>query len=207
MNFKTLLLMSILPLIAVILATLQVAGVYGEDAGTTSSNGYKNIYAKSLTNHECDATEWHFVITQVNSEQNAPVDITVTFGNSNTMTVLLDDYTGKTAHYATDSNLGSTAISASADIYAAWGTQTGPGTNGQFNLSHGPCNEPTPTPTPTPCPNCTPTPTPTPCTDCGPTPTPTPPTVGTTPGPTSASTPTSTNQLPTSMPVTGGAPE
>lgn len=95
------------------------------------------IAAKALTDHECDASEWHFVITSIDSESNAPASITVNFANSNSVTVSLDKYTGKTAHYTTTTNLDSTVTSATALIYSGWG--------GQFNLSHGPCTAPTET--------------------------------------------------------------
>jgi len=96
------------------------------------------ITAKALTDHECNSTEWHFVINQIDDEVDAPQSITVTWANSESEEVLLDDFTGKTAHYATTSYLSSAVVSATAVIYDDW--------SGQFNLSHGPCGE-TGTPT------------------------------------------------------------
>jgi len=113
----------------------------GGSGGTIAHAQGKSITAKALTDHECDATEWHFVITQVDPEANAPGIITVEWANGDTEEVPLDKYTGKVAHYVTTSNLDSTVVSATADIYLGW--------SGQFNLSHGPCGGPTPTPTPT----------------------------------------------------------
>ncbi len=114
----------------------------GGSTGTIAHAQGKEITAKALIDHECDATEWHFVITQVDTEA-APASITVEWTNHQIEEVPLDKYTGKVAHYVTTSNLGSTVVSATADIYIGW--------SGQFNLSHGPCGGPTPTPTkPTP---------------------------------------------------------
>lgn len=89
------------------------------------------ISAKALTDHECDSSEWHFVITQVDSESDAPGSINVTWANGNSASVSLDKFTGGVAHYTTTANLDSTVVSATATIYSDW--------SGQFNLSHGPC--------------------------------------------------------------------
>ena len=80
-------------------------------------------------------------------------NITVTWANGDTEIVPLSKFTGGVAHYVTTSNLDSTVVSATADIYAGW--------SGQFNLSHGPCG-PSPSPTPTPSVSQTETPTPSP---------------------------------------------
>ncbi|MEO5691244.1 MAG: LPXTG cell wall anchor domain-containing protein [Candidatus Saccharimonadales bacterium] len=92
------------------------------------------ISAKALTDHDCNETEWHFVINQIDSEVNAPAFITVNFSNGNTVVVAKNKFTGGVAHYTTTSNLSSTVESATTTIYSSW--------SGQFNLSHGPCNEP-----------------------------------------------------------------
>ena len=94
----------------------------------------KDISAKALTDHGCDSSEWHFVITQIESEDLAPASIFVSWANGASENVPLDKVTGGTGHYATTSNLDSTVVSATAVIYAEWG--------GQFNLSHGPCGDP-----------------------------------------------------------------
>ena len=91
----------------------------------------KTIAAKALSDHECDSSEWHFVITQVDDEANAPASITVTWANGQSASVPLDKVTGGTAHYATTQHLDSTVTAATAVIYEDW--------DGQFNLSHGPC--------------------------------------------------------------------
>ena len=113
----------------------------------------KTIWAGALENHGCDDTEWHFVITQVAEPSLAPASITVVWANGASENVPLEEVTGKTAHYRTTSNLDSTVVSASAEIYSEW--------SGQFNLSHGPCPPITPTPTVTPTETDVPTPTPT----------------------------------------------
>ena len=112
---------------------LLVAGPAAAAAGSST------IEAKALADHECDDTEWHFVITQIDEANNAPDSITVTWANSAAATVPLDKVTGDTAHYTTTANLDSTVTSATGNIYAGW--------SGQFNLSHGPCGEPEDTPT------------------------------------------------------------
>ena len=109
----------------------------------------RRSHAKALTDHECDATEWHFVITQIDSAANAPATITVTWANGASEVVPLYKFTGGVAHYVTTSNLDSTVVSATADIYSGW--------SGQFNLSHGPCGPTTPPTTPPTSPSGSPT--------------------------------------------------
>jgi hypothetical protein len=121
-----------------VLVSLLMSG--GNRASTAYAvDGTREITARVSTDHECVATEWHFVITQINSA-NAPPNITVEWANGETEIVPLDRVTGGTAHYVTTSNLDSTVVSATATIFAGW--------SGQFNLSHGPCG-PSPSPTPT----------------------------------------------------------
>jgi hypothetical protein len=101
---------------------------YGSVAGTSSS---QTISAKALTDHECNSSEWHFVITQVDDESDAPASIHVVWANGDEADVPLDKFTGGVAHYATTANLDSAVVSATTEIYGTW--------SGQFNLSHGPC--------------------------------------------------------------------
>jgi hypothetical protein len=104
---------------------------------TNSVVSTQTISAKALTDHECNADEWHFVITQIDTAAHAPATITVNFANNNTEQVSLSKVTkGGVAHYSTTSNLDSTVTSATASIYTGW--------SGQFNLSHGPCADTTP---------------------------------------------------------------
>ena len=124
--------------LAVLVSLLMSGG-----SGVTTAHAVdttKTIDAKALTAHDCDATEWHFVITQISSLANAPAFITVTWVDAGPVNVPLSKFTGGVAHYVTTSNLDSTVESATATIYAGW--------SGQFNLSHGPCG-PSPSPTPT----------------------------------------------------------
>ncbi len=114
-----------------------------------ATTGMITIYAKALTDHECNSTEWHFVITQVPFVFLAPSYIHVTWANGASQNVSRGAFTGKTAHYTTTAYLDSTVVSASAQIYFSW--------EGQFNLSHGPCPQP-PTKTPTSTPTSTPIP-------------------------------------------------
>lgn len=95
-----------------------------------------DIDAKALTDHECNVTEWHFVINQIDVEANAPASIHVTWADGSA-DIALDTFTGGVAHYRSTAHLDSTVLSATASIYAQW--------SGQFNLSHGPCNQTTTT--------------------------------------------------------------
>jgi hypothetical protein len=118
-------------------------------------------YAKALVDYSCrdeqtgeEYEEWHFVITQVVSEAQAPESILVSWNNGSTEAVPLDKFTGATAHYATTSHLDEVVLAAEATLYDGW--------DGEFNLSHGPCLVPSPTPTLTPTPEPTAIPTVTP---------------------------------------------
>ena len=120
-------------------AMLGLAFVFLFTNGGNANAVGGDISAKALTDHECNSSEWHFVITQVDTAAHAPASITVEWANGATEVVPLDKYTGKTAHYVTTSNLDSNVVSATTNIYAAW--------SGQFNLSHGPCGGTTTPPT------------------------------------------------------------
>jgi len=171
---------------AIVAIGLAVAAVFAVGGVPDSAQAAQYIEAKALVDHECDTGEWHFVIVQISDPSLAPASITVSWANGDSQVVPIEKFTEKVAHYTTTANLDSTVVSASATIYDEW--------DGQFNLSHGPCEEPTPTPTPTPSPTPTPTPTPT----VTPTPTPT-----TEPTPTPTVTPTP-EPYPTVFPNTGG---
>ena len=123
--------------------TTSTTTTTNEKPTTTSTTvAPKQISAKALCDHEIDNSEWHFVITQVDAEGNAPASIFVEWSNGNSANVPLDKFTGKVAHYATTANLVANVTSATATIYGGWG--------GQFNLSHGPaCVTPTTTTTST----------------------------------------------------------
>lgn len=128
-------------ILVVLFAVLSIAAV-SMDGDT------KEITAKALDDHECDDTEWHFIINQISSEDLAPETITVKWINGDIEIVemgkwedeeKIPGFTGGVAHYTTKSNLDSSVEKATAWIYSEW--------NGEFNLSHGPCHQPTPTPT------------------------------------------------------------
>jgi hypothetical protein len=179
---------------AVVLLQLGLA----QSGGVANAQTTKTISVSqgSLTGHECNATEWHFIITQIDTKADAPATIHVTWANGASEEVALSSFTGHTAHYITTDNLDSTVVSATADIYEGW--------SGTFVLSHGPCPTPTTTPptTPTTTPPTTPTTTPptTPTTTPPTTPTTTPPTTPTTTPPTTPTTATTTPA--TTTPVT-----
>ncbi|HQK41888.1 MAG TPA: hypothetical protein PKV39_02765 [bacterium] len=158
--------------------------------------GTKTIYVNSgsLVDHECNSSEWHFIINQIADEALAPASIHVTWANgSETDVPRGSPFQSNTAHYTTTLNLDSVVTNATAEIYAEW--------KGKFNLSHGPCCCPaTQTPTSTHTSTYTPTPTNTPTNTCTPppsnTPTPTNTSVPTeTPTSTSTNVPTPTNTL------------
>jgi hypothetical protein len=111
---------------------IVTAAMSGGPAG--AQGGTQQISARALTDHECNDTEWHFVITQIDTAADAPASIHVTWANGQSEDVPLLKFSGGVAHYVTTSNLDSTVTSATAEIYAAW--------SGQFNLSHGPCGAP-----------------------------------------------------------------
>ncbi len=166
-----------------------------------SVSAASSISAKALTSHSCDSSEWHFVITQIDSQSNAPAQIQVSWANGGSQSVGIDKYTGKTAHYTTTAHLTSTVTSATTSIYNGWG--------GEFNLSHGPCGtvaSPNPTATATVAPTATPTvaPTATPVVTVAPTATPV---VTATPVPTVVPTATPVVTVaPTSVPTVTPAP-
>jgi hypothetical protein len=125
-------------IVAVVLGLVSLALVVvvaATSGGPAAAQGStKEISAKALFDHECNDTEWHFVITQIDTAADAPASIHVTWANGQSEDVPLQKFTGGTAHYVTTSNLDSTVTSATAVIYAGW--------SGQFNLSHGPCGAP-----------------------------------------------------------------
>jgi hypothetical protein len=110
--------------------------INGTGAGGTPASpaDTMTISAKASTDHECNSSEWHFVINQIDTAADAPASIHVSWANGQSEDVPLLKFTGGVAHYVTTDNLDSTVTSATAVIYAGW--------SGQFNLSHGPCGAP-----------------------------------------------------------------
>ena len=89
-----------------------------------------SVRPSTLTDHECDAGEWHFIINRLDEGQ-APTEISVSFGGA-AQSIPLDKATpGGVAHYSTEDNLDKSVTAATAAIDGAW--------DGNFNLSHGPC--------------------------------------------------------------------
>lgn len=98
----------------------------------------KTIYAKSLNTQTC-GEEWHWVITDVNPVP-APAYVDVTFSESS-VRVPLWKVTGNVAHYADTTHPAPDAVlETKAEIRSDW--------DGQFNLSHRRCGNPSPTSTP-----------------------------------------------------------
>lgn len=132
MNLKAMKLLGPLSLALSVAFTAAIA-----PSPVLATGGDKAITAKALDNYSCNDNEWHFVITQINSEASAPDRILVQWDTNGDKQadkqelVSRDAFTGKVAHYATSSHLGGTVIKADTLIYDGW--------RGQFNLSHGPC--------------------------------------------------------------------
>lgn len=116
-------------------AAMALTNTNNNNDTVLTDNTTKEINAKALTDHDCNASEWGFVITQISNENLAPSSIHVIWANGQSANVSLSSFTGMVAHYVTTLNLGSTVTSATANIYSDW--------SGQFNLSHGPCVEQT----------------------------------------------------------------
>jgi len=120
----------------------EVAGVQTEadrtptptPTATSTPKPTQTSQAKAITDHECVSTEWHWVVTQVDSKEAAEkIQVRVTWANGQSETLSLSDYTGQTAHFRTTSNLNVAVTSAVivGSLPSGW--------TGQFNLSHGPC--------------------------------------------------------------------
>jgi hypothetical protein len=144
------------PLIVAVLSVATVLTVLGAGLASPARARASEVIPIAAHNvlggsYECDGTEWHFVINQIDDATDAPATILVVWANSSAEDVPLSKVTGGVAHYTTSSNLDSTVISATAVIYAGW--------SGQFNLSHCPCAAPsTNTPIPAETPQATDTP-------------------------------------------------
>src|SRR6266540_3351109 len=133
------------PIIAVLLgvvgfALLVAYSAIGAGGAVANAADTQEISVKvaSITDHDCNNDEWHFIINQIDTEADAPATIHVTWTNGAVEDVPLDNFTGGAAHYTTTSNLDSTIATATAVIYAEW--------SGQFVVSHGPCNTPSSSP-------------------------------------------------------------
>ena len=118
---------------------LIIVGLMMLVAAPAIGSSSQTITAKALNDHDCHSSEWHWVITQIASEELAPDSIVVTYSDGTVEKVEFWKFTGKTAHYVSKKNLGLVPIRSSAEIYADW--------SGQFNLSHGPCGIPVTTTT------------------------------------------------------------
>jgi hypothetical protein len=181
--------------LATVFMVLGSAFAFPSGAAATVTTTEISAHNVPATTWNCDPdhpNEWHFIINQIDDEANAPASIHVVWANTIAEDIPLSNFTGGTAHYATNSNLTSSVDSATAVIYVGWLEG-----NGQFVLSHGPCQEQateTPTNTPTEVPTDTPTSTPTDTPTA--TPTNTPPTEVVTDTPTNTATPEDTETPP-----------
>jgi hypothetical protein len=94
------------------------------------ANQQISVNPGSLTNHECNADEWHFLINQIDIAANAPRR-SMSPGRMGTQpTSRLTSSPAVSLITFSTANLDSTVTSATATIYDGW--------NGLFNLSHGP---------------------------------------------------------------------
>lgn len=107
--------------------------VIASNATSLSECGGRTVDAQSLADHECDANEWAFNITQVQGTSDAPASIFVRWRDGDNREVGLDRITGGVAHYLTTEHLDQPVTEATARMPEGW--------SGQFNLSHGPCFE------------------------------------------------------------------
>lgn len=121
---------------ALVVMLALVVGFFGVSIALATEGN--EIEAKALIEYECNDTEWHFLITGITDGIAAPDLIHVVWDNENEEDVSLDEVTGEVAHYKTTNNLDSTVVSATAFIEGDW--------NGEFNLSHGPCESSEPEP-------------------------------------------------------------
>jgi hypothetical protein len=181
----------VMRLLGAVLVILAIAPWLSTSTATAdpppAGGGTIHVKAGSLADHQCNETEWHFIINQIDEEANAPASIHVTFSDG-VVDIPLEKFTGGAAHYTlVGQHLNATVIDATATIYEDW--------SGEFVLSHGPCGttETTPPVTTTP-PGETTTPPPT---------TTTPPPTTTTP-PVTTTPPGTTSVLPTKI---GNTPE
>ncbi|MBU6424389.1 MAG: hypothetical protein KGQ88_10170, partial [Chloroflexi bacterium] len=100
-----------------------------QPTATTPPGTTIHVKTSTLTGYSCDASQWHFVITQIGA--GAPSSIFVTWANGDSATVPLRAVTGGTAQYSTTEDLTTAVTDATAVVPASWG--------GQFNVSSGPC--------------------------------------------------------------------
>jgi len=132
-----------------VLSLLIIGGafsaVYAEEGGFSadSFDGPITVYSNGLNDYSCDVSEWHFVITGVEFGIDlsilAPASIHVVWDNGVDQDIPLSGpITSNVAHYRTNNNLDALVVSAKAEIDPLW--------QGQFNLSHGPCENGEPEP-------------------------------------------------------------
>jgi hypothetical protein len=130
-------------LLGAVLVLLAVVPWLGMSIATADGPQTIHVKAASIADHECNDTEWHFIINQIDVEANAPTSIHVTFSDG-AVDVTREKFTGGAAHYTELGHLDATVVDATAVIYEGW--------SGQFVVSHGPCgtSETTPPVTTTP---------------------------------------------------------
>ena len=78
------------------------------------------ITAKVQGGHECNAEEWHFVITQIDQGEDAPAFITVSGPTAIPNRFRSTRSRAGRLTTSRNSNLDSTVVSATADIYEGW---------------------------------------------------------------------------------------
>lgn len=106
-----------------------------EEAGASfqadlcAGRGCEVVHAQGLEDHDCEPSEWHFVITHVD-EDTAPRSIHVVWAEDDA-SVGLARVDGRTAHYRTSSHLDQPVEDARTRIHEGW--------DGRFTLGDGPC--------------------------------------------------------------------
>jgi hypothetical protein len=123
-------------MLAVGLASLGAAALAGSAGANSGGDG--SFHTATISGHDCNSTQWQFVITQIDG--TAPGSITVSWSNGTSSVVGLSSTSGSVAHYRTTQHLtdGVTVVGASVELPE--GT-----TVGNFNLSDGPCGSTTTT--------------------------------------------------------------
>jgi len=124
-----------LSLVSMLLNLMMVGTLMIPSENILLANENISVKASTIVNPECEEdhpNEWHFLINKIDEGKTKPASIVVEWSDSIPSILYLEDSNSVNAHYRTTENSDSTVTNATAMIYDGW--------NGQFNLSHGPCD-------------------------------------------------------------------
>jgi hypothetical protein len=115
--------------------TTTTAAPKVKPAKPTGSQTNPIVQSNSLVPTDCNQTEWHWIINQLNG-RTKPASITVFFDSGSVVVPLDTTQSSKdVAHYTLTSHLGDALVAPGAtttlENVSSW--------TGRFNLSHGPC--------------------------------------------------------------------